>query len=88
MTPGLTKEITPGVKGVKNRLTYSMCGNADGSNILPPFVIGKSAMPRAFNKKTGAQLGFRYRSNAKAWMTSAFFEEWLQEWNKKLRHHN
>lgn len=90
MTPdcGLTKEITPGVKGVKNCLTYSMCGNAYGSDILPPFVIGKSAMPQAFNKKTGAQLDFCYHSNAKAWMTSAFFEEWLQEWNKKLRHHN
>jgi hypothetical protein len=47
MTPdcGLTKETTPGVKGVKNHLTYSMCGNADGSDILPPFVIRKSAMP-------------------------------------------
>ncbi len=62
MTPnrGLTKETPLGIKGVKNRLTYSMCGNANGSDILPPFVIGKLAKPQAFNKKTGAQLGFRY----------------------------
>lgn len=39
---GLTKDSTSGVKGVKSCLTYSMCGNADGSDILPPFVIRKS----------------------------------------------
>lgn len=82
---GLTKEATSGRKVVKKRITYSMCGNADGSDILQPFVIGKSAKPRAFKGKTGAQLGFRYRNNVKAWMTSILFEEWLQEWNRTLK---
>ncbi len=45
---GLTKEWTSGSKVVKNRITYLMCGNADGLDILPPFVIGKSAKPQAF----------------------------------------
>ena len=42
---GLTKEVTSGRKAVKKRITYSMCGNADGSDILPPFVIRKLAKP-------------------------------------------
>ena len=65
-----------------------MCGNADGSDILQPFVIGKAAKPRAFKGKTGGQLGFRYRHNAKAWMTSVLFEEWLDEWNVTLKAKN
>lgn len=65
-----------------------MCGNADGSDILPPFVIRKSKKPRAFKGKTGTQLGFHYRNNAKARMTSIFFEEWLTEWDLKLRNAN
>ena len=65
-----------------------MCGNADGSDILPPFVIRKLAKPRAFKGKTGAQLGFHYCNNAKAWMTSVLFEEWLKEWNGTLKAQN
>ena len=60
---GLTKEATSGRKAVKKQITYSKCGNADGSDILPPFVIGKPAKPRAFKGKTGAQLGFHYCNN-------------------------
>lgn len=47
MTPdcSLTKDRTSGVKGVKSCLICSMCGNADGSDILLPFVIGKSKKP-------------------------------------------
>ena len=85
---GLTKEATSGHKAVKKQIAYSMCGNADGSDILLPFVIGKPTKPRAFKGKTGAQLGFCYCNNAKAWMTSVLFEEWLDEWNGTLKAQN
>ena len=82
---GLSDSKQSGVKGKKVRLTYAFTSNSDGSVKLPPFVIGKAARPRAFNKKTGEQLGFRYRNNAKAWMTAHLYQEWIQEWDQDLQ---
>ena len=67
---GLMDKPSSGTKGNKKRLTYAVTTNADGTEKLPPFVIGKAAWPRAFQKKTGAQLGFYYRNNVKAWMVT------------------
>ena len=64
---------------------YAFTSNADGSEKLPPLVIGKAAWPRAFKKKTGTQLGFYYRNNAKAWMTSQIYQDWIQQWDRKLQ---
>ena len=82
---GLANKLTSGVKGKRNRLTYLVVTNADGSKKLPPLIIGKAQKPRAFTNKTGAQLGFHYRSNAKAWMTSTIYQEWLLDWDRALR---
>lgn len=73
------------MKSKKVRLTYALTSNADGSEKLPPFIIGKAQKPRAFHKKTGAQLGFYYRTNAKAWMTTKLYQEWISDWDRKLR---
>ena len=87
MTPdrGLSDRKQSGVKSKKTRLTYAFTANADGSEKLPPFIIGKAARPRAFNKKTGAQLGFYYWNNAKAWMTTQLYQDWIQRWDEQLR---
>jgi hypothetical protein len=82
---GLTDRDQSEVKGKRNRLTYAFTSNADGSEKLPPFVIGKAAKPRAFNRKTGQQLGFYYRNNVKAWMTAHLYQEWIQQWDQKLK---
>ena len=82
---GLSDCKQAGVKGKKVRLTYALTSNADGSEKLPPFVIGKAARPRAFNKKTGQQLGFCYRNNAKAWMTSHLYQDWIKKWDRNLQ---
>ncbi|KAF8218625.1 DDE-domain-containing protein, partial [Tricholoma matsutake] len=74
-----------GLKGNKKRLTYAFTVNADGSEKLPAFIIGKAAHPHAFNKKTGKQLRFYYRNNAKAWMTSVPYQEFLRDWDSKLQ---
>jgi hypothetical protein len=58
--------------------------NAAGSVRLRPLVIGKVKRPRAFRKKTGAQLGFLYQNNAKAWMTAEIYQQWLLDWDKEL----
>jgi len=39
-----------GLKGNKKWLTYAFTANADGSEKLPAFVIGKAARPHTFNK--------------------------------------
>jgi hypothetical protein len=82
---GLSDRRLAGVKGNKNRLTYVFTANADGSEKLPAFIIGKAARPRAFQKKSGAQLGFYYWSNAKAWMTAQLYQEWIQQWDSELQ---
>ena len=81
---GLADKKSSGVKGRKVRLTYLFTSNADGSEKLQPLIIGKAKKPRAFQNKMGAQLGFYYRHNAKAWMTAHLYQEWLQQWDREL----
>src|ERR1700678_4298265 len=33
----------------------------------------------------GFQLGFDYHNNAKAWMTSSLYQEWLVNWDRKVQ---
>ena len=82
---GLTDREQSGVKGNKVWLTYAFTSNADETEKLPPFIIGKAAKPRAFNGKTGKQLGFYYRNNAKAWMTAHIYQEWIRGWDQELK---
>lgn len=72
---GMTTMTLSGVKKSKQRITILFACNADGSEKLPLFFIGKAARPRCFRKKTGTELGFYYRNNKKAWMTAVLFEE-------------
>ena len=81
---GLMDRQASGVKESKKRLMYAFTANADGSEKLPAFIIGKAARPRAFNKKTSKQLGFYYRNNAKAWMTAVLYQEWITAWDEEL----
>jgi hypothetical protein len=81
---GLSNEKTAGVKGKKTRLTYTFFVNADGSDIRRPHIIGKAKKPRAFKKKTGEQLGFRYRNNSKAWMNAMLWEEEIHDWDEEI----
>ena len=82
---GLSDKQCLGIKGKKNRLTYLIVTNADGSRKLPPLIIGKARKPRCFQKQTGSDLGFYYRNNAKGWMTASLYQEWLLDWDHQLR---
>ena len=77
-----------GMKKDKSRFTIAFCANADGTDKLQPFFIGHALIPRCFQKKSAAELGFYYRNNTKAWMTGLFFREWLEEFDKKMRSTN
>jgi hypothetical protein len=71
---GLATCQMAGVKGDKVRISIGLCANQDGSEKLPPLIIGRARRPRAFGKKQGAELGFDYWWNTKAWMTGSVWQ--------------
>ncbi len=82
---GLANKKHAGVKESKVHLTYTFTANVDGSDKLEPFIIGKAKQPLAFGRKFGNQLGFYYRNNMKAWMTTVLYQEWILKWDAALR---
>ncbi|KIO02118.1 hypothetical protein M404DRAFT_148352 [Pisolithus tinctorius Marx 270] len=69
-----TKQMS-GKKKDKFRITIGFACNADGSEKLEPFFIGRAKKPRCFKKQGPEECGFCYRYNKKAWMTADLFEE-------------
>lgn len=59
-----------------------LCANCDGSEKLPPLVIGKFENPRCF--KNLRKKPCVYKNNKKAWMTSKLFEEWVRALDAKM----
>jgi hypothetical protein len=51
-----------------------------------PFVIGKSQMPRALNRRI--LKGIEWRSNKKAWMNQTLFLEYMNGFNSKMKSQN
>ncbi|KAJ3574251.1 hypothetical protein NP233_g1893 [Leucocoprinus birnbaumii] len=85
---GLATKQMSGKKKDKFRISVGVACNADGTEKLPLFFIGKSKKPKAFNGKTPEQKGFYYRNNKKAWMTKEIFEEWIKQLDIKMRRSN
>jgi hypothetical protein len=79
-----TSDKVTGAKKNKDRITVSLCSNADGSEKLKPLVIGKSLNPRCF-KNFNHNLYVDYKANKKSWMTSVVFAEWLKVFNARMR---
>ena len=77
----IAAEPLPGCKKAKERITFMPCANADGSEKFELMVIGHAWKPGVFKKKTGAELGFDYHANKKAWMTSTLFYDWLRRFH-------
>ncbi|KAH7929555.1 DDE-domain-containing protein [Leucogyrophana mollusca] len=81
---GLATKQMSGKKKDKFRITLAFAVNADGSERMPVFYIGRSKKPRCFGNKTPQARGFYYRNNKKAWMTSELFEEWIKLFDMKM----
>jgi hypothetical protein len=60
-----------------------LCCNFTGEK-LKPLVIGKAENPRCFRGVQKNQLTVTWKSNRKAWMTRALFQEWLLELDRKM----
>ncbi|GBM28161.1 Jerky [Araneus ventricosus] len=72
---GRGEKAAKGLKKNKDRLTVLLCANASGNHRVTPFVIGKSAKPRAFKNVT--HLPVQYKAQSNAWMTAALFKDWF-----------
>ena len=72
-------------KLAKDRLTICLLCSADGEK-FKPLVIGKAAMPIAFNKVLPKDI--IKKSNLTAWMTAKFFTEYLKNFNCLMEQQN
>ena len=84
----LATEAMKGAKRCKELISVALCCNANGSDKVAPLVIGKYANPRFFKHIDKSKLGVTYRSNKKAWMTGALFQEWLKFFDQRMRGRN
>eukprot|EP00171_Calliarthron_tuberculosum_P001838 IDg1838t1 len=89
LAPDETKKEARGSKAMrqKERITLATCTNADGSHVLPPFIIGKSKKPVCFAlSKKEDQLEKYYMSNKTAWMTGELFNYYIESiWYPAVR---
>ena len=74
----------PGRKKKKERETVLGCCNGDGTEKIHLWFVGKSAQPRCFKGKQIEGAPFVYRSNAKAWMTTEIFWDWLLQFDNYI----
>ena len=77
-------ESKKGIKVPKERVTVLLACSAAGEK-LTPLLIGKNKEPRCLKGIPRGLLPIDYRWNAKAWMTSGLFKEWVQRVNSKMR---
>jgi hypothetical protein len=75
-----------GGKNSKERITVLLTCNADGTDKLPPLVIGKSGNPHCF--KNVRQFPTKYVANRKAWVTQAIFTDYLRALDAKMSSQN
>lgn len=70
------EKTAPGSKIRKERLTFMLCANAEGTHKMKPLVIGKAAKPRCFN---GFDNPLEYDHSKNSWMTTNIFKKWFHD---------
>ena len=78
-----TKRLS-GRKVNREHLSIALCANADGSYKLKPLIIGKFESPRCFKNIRIQTMPMTYRHNAKAWMITLLFQEWIQDFDRQV----
>jgi hypothetical protein len=71
-----------GRKQNKERITITVCCNANGFDKLPLWIIGKSFRPRYFKNINIDNLDYKYHTNKNAWMTQNVFKLWLTAFDR------
>ncbi|XP_066450519.1 tigger transposable element-derived protein 1-like [Eleutherodactylus coqui] len=67
----------PGFKPAKDRLTLLLGGNAAGDMKIKPLLVYHAENPRALKNIAKASLPVVWKSNRKAWVTLAMFQDWF-----------
>ena len=80
----LKGEKCKGGKQSKERVTVLLTANLAGEK-EKPLVIGKAENPRCFKNIDKPSLPVVYKHNKKAWMTSYIFENWLNEFDQRMK---
>ena len=63
---------------------FLLCANVDGTENLPPLMVGKSHRPRCFHGQNLREFGVHYDHGPKGWMKSSIFAKWLAEFDCKV----
>ncbi|XP_069611020.1 tigger transposable element-derived protein 1-like [Ranitomeya imitator] len=71
------EKSAPGHKVGKERLTLLLGGNAAGDYKLKPMLVYQAENPRALKGISKGQLPVIWKSNRKAWVTLAVFDDWF-----------
>ncbi|BFZ04012.1 hypothetical protein BsWGS_07051 [Bradybaena similaris] len=71
------EKSAPGHKASKERLTLLLGGNAAGDFKLKPLLVYQAENPRPLKDIWKSQLPVIWKSNKKAWVTLAVFEDWF-----------
>lgn len=84
---GMSTQPLPGIKGSKSRVTVHFCVNADGSDKLQPWFIGRARVPASFGARNinPLTLGIHWRHNQKAWMNTVLMMEWLRWFDRRCQ---
>jgi hypothetical protein len=81
----LATQQTSGGKKSKDRITLALTVNADGSEKLEPWVIGRSKNPRCLKHiKNRQNLRIVYEYNKTKWMTGVICERFLRWFDNKM----
>lgn len=80
-TTTIVPKRLPGRKKRKERITFLVCANSDGSLRVAPLAVGKSQKPRCFQGREGWEYGFNYVSSKEAWMNHLIFFQWLHHFD-------
>jgi hypothetical protein len=81
----LATESSNGGKKSKDRVTIAFTCNADGSEKITPWLIGKFENPRCFKNINKRLMGVKYRFNSTKWMTGDLFQEFLNWFNDEIK---
>ena len=71
------EKLMSGYKAAKDRLTLLFGGNASSNMKLKPFLVYHSENPRALKHIAEGSLAVVWKSNPKAWVAQAIFQDWF-----------
>ena len=73
-----------GTKISKERITFALCTNANGTEQLKALVIGNARQPPCFKDFDHEDLWYSIGQDKIAWMTQSLFQEYFLAFNQSM----